>query len=111
MRMIQVPKSKPILAWRAWLIKETMVNQFTTKKMLTSTNFQRHRWQKFKKADRAPQLNSDELKLLFFNCLSPIGYDKFKPLVEEFTILESVVDDEVINDRTRALYAPSAFTR
>ena len=60
MRMIQVPKSKPILAWRAWLIKETMVNQFTTKKMLTSTNFQRHRWQKFKKADRAPQLNSDE---------------------------------------------------
>jgi len=35
------------------------------------------------------QLSSHELELLFFNCLSSYGRDKFKPMVEEFAMLKT----------------------
>ena len=36
------------------------------------------------------QLSSDELVLLFYNCLSKVGVEKFKPLVEKFSMLQHV---------------------
>lgn len=36
------------------------------------------------------QLSSDELVLLFYNCLSNVGVEKFKPLVEKFAMLQHV---------------------
>ena len=36
------------------------------------------------------QLSSDELVLLFYNCLSKVGIEKFKPLVEEFSMLQHI---------------------
>lgn len=36
------------------------------------------------------QLSSYELALLFYNCLSRVGIDKFKPLIEKYEILENM---------------------
>lgn len=35
------------------------------------------------------QLSSYELALLFYNCLSPFGRERFKPLIEEFGVFEN----------------------
>jgi hypothetical protein len=40
------------------------------------------------------QLSSAELFLLFYNCLSPLGRDKFKPLVEKYSLLKTIPDDD-----------------
>lgn len=56
------------------------------------------------------QLSSFELALLFYNCLSVMGRDKFKPLVEEFALLKTLPDNLIINLTThKPLYASSAF--
>jgi hypothetical protein len=39
------------------------------------------------------QLSSAELLLLFYNCLSTLGQDKFKPLVEKYALLKTIPDD------------------
>lgn len=36
------------------------------------------------------QLSSSEVKLIFFNCLSDVGNEKFKPLIEEFSLLKTM---------------------
>jgi hypothetical protein len=36
------------------------------------------------------QLSDSELRLLFYNCLSKWGIDKFKPLVEKFALLKTL---------------------
>ncbi len=60
------------------------------------------------------QLSSTELKLLFYNCLSDLGREKFKPLVEEFSLLKSLPKESIYPKETRneqlALYAPSAYS-
>ena len=57
------------------------------------------------------QLSSDELGLLFYNCLSKRGA-KFKDLVEEYALFEDlpseVLIDEVAEEH-RKLYTPSAY--
>ncbi len=56
------------------------------------------------------QLSDYELLLLFYNCLSDMGYEKFKPLVEKYSLLKAL-PDEAINhpEEQKTLYAPSAF--
>ncbi|TXT38999.1 MAG: hypothetical protein FD138_205 [Planctomycetota bacterium] len=36
------------------------------------------------------QLSSHELLMLFYNCVSPLGRDKFKPLVERYGLLKNM---------------------
>jgi hypothetical protein len=56
------------------------------------------------------QLSQSELYLLFYNCLSSLGREKFKPLVEEYALLKSMADDESLpNSNHLQAYAPSAF--
>ncbi len=55
------------------------------------------------------QLSSAELKLIFYNCLSQWGSDKFKPLVEEFALLKTIPNDSVPADELLHQYSPSAF--
>ncbi len=55
------------------------------------------------------QLSSAELSLLFYNCISRNGNEKFKPLVEEFALLKTLPvtsrpDPALIHE-----YRPSAF--
>lgn len=55
------------------------------------------------------QLSSAELKLIFYNCLSEWGNEKFKPLVEEFALLKTIPNDTVPADELLHQYSPSAF--
>lgn len=55
------------------------------------------------------QLSSAELKLIFYNCLSAWGSEKFKPLVEEFALLKTIPNDTVPADELLHQYSPNAF--
>jgi hypothetical protein len=43
------------------------------------------------------QLSSYELALLFYNCLSDIGKEKFKPLVEKYSLLKTLPKQMLFN--------------
>jgi len=56
------------------------------------------------------QLSSYELVLLFYSCLSDFGRPKFKPLLEEFSLLEALPRALLINSREHLLlYEAGAF--
>jgi len=55
------------------------------------------------------QLSSYELALIFYNCLSSLGKDNFKPLVEEFGVLKHIEQRLILNASLRNEYAASAF--
>lgn len=55
------------------------------------------------------QLSSDELALLFYNCLSHIGNEKFKPLLEKYAVLEHLPPYGCITSDDAKLYHPSVF--
>jgi hypothetical protein len=56
------------------------------------------------------QLSKYELLLLYFNCLSRYGSEKFKPLVEKYSLLKNISgDDELLHYDCDSLYDPSAF--
>lgn len=54
------------------------------------------------------QLSSDELGLLFYNCLSNRGA-KFKDLVETYALFEDMSFEVLLNEEHRKLYSPSAY--
>ena len=55
------------------------------------------------------QLSSDELFLLFYNCLSEVGIEKFKPLVEEFAMLQHIPRESLMLLEHMELYDQRAF--
>ncbi|NLU37727.1 MAG: hypothetical protein GXX78_02405 [Bacteroidales bacterium] len=55
------------------------------------------------------QLCVDELIILFYNCLSCFGNEKFKPLVEKYGILEGLSDVYLLKPSHKALYNNTAF--
>jgi hypothetical protein len=56
------------------------------------------------------QLSSYEVVLLFYSCLSDFGRDKFKPLIEEFALLEALPRALLINSAGHLLlYEAGAF--
>jgi hypothetical protein len=57
------------------------------------------------------QLSSYELLLLFYNCLSNLGNQKFLPLVERYALLKMLPFEHLL-DATgqKSLYADSAYT-
>lgn len=55
------------------------------------------------------QLSGAELKLIFYNCLSEWGNEKFKPLVEEFALLKTIPNDTIPDEALLHQYLPSAF--
>ena len=54
------------------------------------------------------QLSSDELGILFYNCLSKRGA-KFRDLVEKYALLEDVPSRVLIKEEHRKLYNTSAY--
>ncbi len=54
------------------------------------------------------QLSSDELGLLFYNCLSDRGA-KFKCLVEKYALFKDMSFEVLMNEEHQNLYAPSAY--
>ena len=55
------------------------------------------------------QLSSNELSLLFYNCLSVFGADKFRPLVEKYQIFHALNAETLISPEHKTLYNHSAF--
>ena len=55
------------------------------------------------------QLSSAELMLLFYNCLSSWGSEKFKPMIEEFALLKTMPNVTLPRDELLHQYSPAAF--
>lgn len=55
------------------------------------------------------QLSSYELVILFYNCLSDLGSERFKPLIEEYSLLESLDHSLLLDETDVDFYKPSAF--
>lgn len=65
--------------------------------------------QKYTSLVRA-QLSAYEHLMLFYNCLSEFGYHKFKPLIEEFALLENMPQSKLIAKNLHIqLYELSAY--
>lgn len=58
------------------------------------------------------QLSVNEMALLFYNCLSELGSNKFKPLIEEYSLLKGIPNELLINtSEHKKLYAKGAFEK
>jgi len=55
------------------------------------------------------QLSSNELLLLFYNCLSELGTEKFRPLVEEHNLLKNMPRENLIDQEHLKYYSNIAF--
>jgi hypothetical protein len=56
------------------------------------------------------QLSSFELTLLFYNSLSDLGREKFKPLIEKYSLLKNVPKNEILNSSEHlSLFSSSAY--
>ena len=55
------------------------------------------------------QLSSMELILLFYNCLSYLGNEKFKPLIEKYALLKNVSQRHLIREDDVGFYKNSAY--
>jgi len=54
------------------------------------------------------QLSDDEVYVLFYNCLNPVGR-KFKLLVEEYSLLKMTDHDKLLDKKDMELYDKKAF--
>jgi hypothetical protein len=55
------------------------------------------------------QLSQHELVVVFYNCLSQYGRDKFKPLAEKYSLFKHVNDEYLMMPEHRGLYKEGAF--
>ena len=56
------------------------------------------------------QLSVNEMALIFYNCLSDLGSEKFKPLIEEYALLKGIPIKLLINfSEHKKYYSKSAF--
>jgi hypothetical protein len=55
------------------------------------------------------QLSLNELRVIFYNCLSGMGSERFKPLIEKYGFLEQLKPDDLINPDHHVLYESSAY--
>lgn len=56
------------------------------------------------------QLSSYELGLLFYNCITTNGVEKFKPLIEKYSLLKNLSEDLIIDkEKHKDLYKRSAY--
>ena len=57
------------------------------------------------------QLSDYELVMLFYNCISINGKDKFKPLIEEFAVFNNIRPELLVCADHKKLYNDSAYDR
>mgnify|MGYP000028694230 CR=1 FL=1 len=55
------------------------------------------------------QLSSYELTLLFYNCISDLGHDKFKPLIEKYAFFKNLSESLLIRADHKGFYLPNAY--
>ena len=57
------------------------------------------------------QLSDYELVMLFYNCISINGKDKFKPLIEDFAVFNNIRYELLVDSDDHKFYKKSAFDR
>ena len=57
------------------------------------------------------QLSSHELLMLFYNCLTINGIEKFKPLVEEFRLFKNMPAEELVYPLDKEQFSNSAYVQ
>jgi hypothetical protein len=57
------------------------------------------------------QISDYELLMLFYNCLTELGNEKFKPLIENYTFFKNLPKDLIYSKDHLILYANSAFEK
>lgn len=57
------------------------------------------------------QLSDYELVMLFYNCLTPNGREKFKPLIEKYTIFNNLRTELLAHNQDVNAYYGTAFSR
>lgn len=55
------------------------------------------------------QLSRFEVALLFYNCISPLGLEKFLPLVERYSLLKMINASDLFFDKHIMFYSESAY--
>ncbi|AZA76132.1 hypothetical protein EG347_00590 [Chryseobacterium sp. G0186] len=55
------------------------------------------------------QLSSHDMILFLYNGLHQNGKEKFKPLIEKYTVFDNIDDELLINLKPKGQYAPTAF--
>jgi hypothetical protein len=54
-------------------------------------------------------LSSYELVLLLYNCLSELGFERFKPLVEKYALLKDLPDSQLWELNVKSFFSSDAF--
>ncbi|WP_426008275.1 putative phage abortive infection protein [Aeromonas salmonicida] len=67
-------------------------NIYQILKLIDASSFSAQEKKDYSNMLRA-QLSKYELGMLFYNCISPLGSDKFKPLLEKYEFLEHLAND------------------
>lgn len=57
------------------------------------------------------QLSSSEQVLLFYNCLHKNGRERFKPLIEEYTLFNNIDFNLLVNDEIKHSYSQKAYKK
>jgi hypothetical protein len=55
------------------------------------------------------QLSSYELAMIFYNCLSIYGREKFKPLIEKYSLLKNINCELIFNEKHLNMYSNKAY--
>jgi len=55
------------------------------------------------------QISEYETLVIFYDCLSDLGSERFKPLVEEFALLKTIKKERLIKPEHMALFSETAF--
>jgi hypothetical protein len=85
---------------------ENRLNRPCTKEELELCNYiERYKYTCIVRA----QLSDYELLLLFYNCLSDNGIEKFKPLVEEYALLKNLPTGDIFDQSLIGRYSVNAF--
>jgi hypothetical protein len=85
---------------------ENRLNRLCTKEELELCNYlERYRYTCIVRA----QLSDFEILLLFYNCLSDNGIEKFKPLVEEYAFLKNLPKKDIYDQTLINRYSDNAF--
>jgi hypothetical protein len=56
------------------------------------------------------QLSSYEQVILLYNCMSPLGSEKFKPLIEEYGLFKNLPIGLLIDEQDKMFFAATAFS-
>lgn len=122
-RAIYEEKTRPFWGVKEGIAKKGITSYEEDKDIGALDHYFRHLYRVFKYIDEAPIFENDEKKkydytcimraslsqyeliMLFYNCLSSNGREKFKPLIEKYAIFNNLRVELLATDSDKELYA------